>query len=152
MGWFYGLKLHLIVNESGEIVSFLLTPGNTPDNTTPLLEKLSEKLQGKLYGDRGHISKELFASLLKRDVQLITGIKKRMKNYLMPPWGKVMLRGRSIIETINDQLKNITQVDHTRHRSPKNFLTNVLSALIAYQLQPKKPKLNLTKTEERLLT
>lgn len=151
MGWFYGFKLHLIVNESGEIVSFLITPGNTSDNNIPLLEKLSEKLQGKLYGDRGYISKDLFASLLKRGVQLITGIKKRMKNYLMPLWGKLMLRGRSIIETINDQLKNIAQVDHTRHRSPKNFLTNVLSALIAYQLQPKKPKLNLTKTEERLL-
>ena len=152
MGWFYGFKLHLIVNEEGDIVSFLITPGNTSDNNIPLLEKLSEKLYGKLYGDRGYISHDLFVSLLKRGVQLITGIKKRMKNYLMPLWDKLMLRSRSIIETINDQLKNIAQVDHTRHRSPNNFLTNVLSALIAYQLQPKKPKLHFTKTEERLLT
>jgi len=65
---------------------------------------------------------------------------------------KIMLRGRGIIETINDQLKNIEQIEHTRHRSPVNFGTNLLAGLIAYQLQPKKPSLDFSKSEQQLLT
>ena len=63
-----------------------------------------------------------------------------------------MLRGRSIIETINDQLKNQEQIEHTRHRSPINFGINMFAGLIAYQLQPKKPSLDFSRTEQRLLT
>lgn len=151
MGWFYGLKLHLTVNDQGEIVSFLLTPGNVPDNNQAMMSKLTEKLSGKLYGDRGYISHDLFLSLLQKGVQLITGIRKNMKNSLLPLWDKLMLRKRSIIETINDQLKNTQQIEHTRHRSPKNFMSNLLSGLIAYQLQPKKPRIHYTKPEQRLL-
>lgn len=152
MGWFYGLKLHLTVNDQGEIVSFLLTPGNVPDNNQAMMLKLTKKLSGKLYGDRGYVSRDLFLSLLQKGVHLVTGIKRNMKNCLMPLWDKLMLRKRSIIETINDQLKNTQQIEHTRHRSPKNFITNLLSGLIAYQLQPKKPSLHFKKTEQRLLT
>jgi hypothetical protein len=65
---------------------------------------------------------------------------------------KVMLRGRSIVETINDQLKNQEQIDHTRHRSPINFGANLFSGLIAYQLQSKKPSLHFSNPEQRLLT
>ncbi len=152
MGWFFGLKLHITVNDQGQLVSFLLTPGNVPDNNRPMMVKLTEKLSGKLYGDRGYISHDLFLDLLQRGVQLVTGIRRNMKNYLMPLWDKLMLRKRSIIETINDQLKNTQQIEHSRHRSPKNFITNLLSGLIAYQLQPKKPSLHFKKTEQRLLT
>lgn len=152
MGWFYGLKLHLTVNDKGEIVSFLLTPGNVPDNNQAMMLKLTEKLSGKLYGDRGYISHDLFLSLLQKGVTLITGIRKNMKNYLLSLWDKLMLRKRSIIETINDQLKNTQQIEHSRHRSPKNFIANLLSGLIAYQLQPKKPQIYYTRPEQRLLT
>lgn len=152
MGWFYGLKLHLTVNDKGEIVSFLLTPGNVPDNNQAMMLKLTEKLSGKLYGDRGYISHDLFVALLQKGIKLITGIRRNMKNYLLPLWDKLMLRKRSIIETINDQLKNTQQIEHSRHRSPKNFVSNLLSGLIAYQLQPKKPQIYYTKPEERLLT
>jgi hypothetical protein len=152
MGWFYGFKLHLIVNEKGELVSFLITPGNTPDNNIETVTKLASRMTGKLFGDRGYISKDLFASLWQQGTQLITGIKKNMKNKLLPLMDKIMLRGRGIIETINDQLKNIEQIEHTRHRSPTNFGANLLSGLIAYQLQPKKPSLSFTNTEQRLLT
>lgn len=134
MGWFYGFKLHIIVNEYGQIVSFFITPGNTPDNNIGTVTKLARKMVGKLFGDRGYISKDLFTALWDQGVKLITGIKKNMKNKLMPLMDKVMLRGRGIIETINDQLKNIQQIEHTRHRSPVNFGTNLFAGLIAYPL------------------
>lgn len=151
MGWFYGFKLHLIVNERGELVSFFITPGNIPDNNIETVTKLAKTMAGKLFGDRGYISRDLFAALWEQGTHLITGIKKNMKNRLLPLMDKVMLRGRSIIETINDQLKNTEQIEHTRHRSPVNFGVNLFSGLIAYQLQPKKPSLNFTRTEQRLL-
>lgn len=151
MGWFYGFKLHLIVNEHGELVSFFITPGNVPDNNIETVAKLAGRLQGKLFGDRGYISKDLFAALWNKGIHLVTGIKRNMKNRLLPLMDKLMLRGRSIIETINDQLKNQEQIEHTRHRSPVNFGVNLFSGLIAYQLQPKKPSLNFTKTEQGLL-
>lgn len=152
MGWFYGFKLHLVVNERGEITAFMLTPGNLADNNVALGVHLCQKLYGKLYGDRGYISKDLFETLWQNGVHLVTGIKKNMKNRLLPLWDKLMLRKRNLIETINDQLKNQNQIEHTRHRSPRNFLTNLLSGLIAYQLQPKKPSLQFTKLEQQFLT
>jgi hypothetical protein len=151
MGWFYGFKLHLIVNERGELTSFMVTPGNTSDNNIDTVTKLAKVMHGKLFGDRGYISKDLFAALWGQGTQLITGIRRNMKNRLLPLMDKIMLRGRSIIETINDQLKNTEQIEHTRHRSPVNFGTNLLAGLIAYQLQPKKPSLHFTKPEQQLL-
>jgi hypothetical protein len=151
MGWFYGFKLHLIVNEKGELVSFFITPGNTPDNNIETVTRLAKRMVGKLFGDRGYISKDLFAALWNQGTQLITGIRRNMKNRLLPLMDKIMLRGRGIIETINDQLKNIEQIEHTRHRNPTNFGINLISGLIAYQLQPKKPSLDFTNTEQRLL-
>jgi hypothetical protein len=103
--------------------------------------------------DCGYISKDLFEALWSQGTPLVTGIKKNMKNKLLPLWDKLMLRKRNLIETINDQLKNSNQIEHTRHRSPKNFLTNLLAGLIAYQPQSKKPpSLHFTKTEQQLLT
>jgi hypothetical protein len=151
MGWFFGFKLHLIVNDQGELVSFILTTGNTADNNVPVVTQLARRMLGKLFGDRGYISGDLFKALWGQGVHLVTGIRRNMKNRLMPLMDKIMLRGRSIIETINDQLKNTEQIEHTRHRSPRNFLTNLLGGLIAYQLQPKKPALNFTAAETGLM-
>ena len=145
MGWFYGFKLHLVVNEHGEILTFQLTPGNVDDRKP--VPFLSKGLFGKLFADRGYLSQDLFAKLFQEDVQLITGIRKNMQNRLMPWVDKLLLRKRSIIETINDQLKNISQIVHTRHRSPVNFLVNLLAGLIAYTWQPNKPSINLSKAE-----
>lgn len=149
MGWFYGFKLHLVVNDRGEIISFYLTPGNVDDRKP--VPKLTEKLFGKLFADRGYISKDLFKFLFERGIQLITPIRKNMQNRLMPLMDKLLLRKRSIIETINDQLKNISQISHTRHRSVYNFLGNLIAGLVAYTHQPKKPSLNLSKYEQELL-
>lgn len=149
MGFFYGFKLHLVVNDRGEIVSFHLTPGNVDDRKP--VPRLTKKLFGKLFADRGYISKDLFKALFGRGIQLITPIRKNMKNQLMPLMDKLLLRKRSIIETINDQLKNISQISHTRHRSAANFLVNLIAGLIAYSHQPKKPSLNLSKSEQEML-
>lgn len=141
MGWFYGFKLHLVINDQGELLAFYLSAGNMDDRKpVPILAK---RLFGKLFGDKGYISQPLFDQLLEQDVQLITGIRKNMKNRLLPLLDKLLLRKRAIIETVNDQLKNISQIAHTRHRSVDNFLVNVIAGLIAYTHQPKKPALNL---------
>ena len=141
MGWFFGFKLHLIVNDQGEILAFQLTPGNVDDRKP--VPKMSEKLFGKLFADRGYISKDLFEQLYNEGVMLITTIRRNMKNRLMLLEDKLMLRKRSIIETINDQLKNISQIEHTRHRSFANFVVNLLAGLIAYALQDKKPSIGI---------
>jgi len=149
MGWFYGFKLHLIVNDQGELITFFLTPGNVDDRKP--VPHMAKKLWGKLFGDKGYISQPLFDQLFEQGVQLITPIRKNMKNRLMPLIDKILLRKRAIIETINDQLKNISQVAHTRHRSVDNFLVNLVAGLIAYTHQPKKPSLNLSREDSALL-
>jgi hypothetical protein len=138
-GWFYGFKLHLIINDKGEILSFLLTPGNVAD--VSMLEVLSKGIVGKLFGDKGYISEKIMKKLLEQGLQLFTTLKSNMKQKLMPLKDKILLRKRSIIETVNDQLKNISQIEHTRHRSVVNFLVNLLSGIVAYTHQPKKPSL-----------
>jgi len=139
MGWSYGFKLHLVVNEHGELLAFKITKANT-DDRHPVLG-LCKNIFGKLFGDRGYISAKLLAALFEKNIQIITGIKKNMKNRLMNMMDKILLRKRFIIETINDQLKNISDIEHSRHRSPMNFLVNLISGLIAYTHQPKKPSI-----------
>lgn len=141
-GWFFGFKLHLIFNDRGELLNLLLTPGNVDDRKP--VPKLVRKLFGKLFADKGYISKSLRDELLRTfNVQLVTGSRSNMKNVLMPLMDKLLLRKRAIIETIIDQLKNISQIEHSRHRSPVNFLVNLICGLIAYCRQPKKPSLGL---------
>lgn len=142
MGYFYGFKLHLITNEIGQIVDFQITQANV-DDRTPLKENLLKRIWGKLYGDKGYVSKKLAEVLFNDGIQLVTGIRKNMKNSLMSVYDKVMLRKRSIIETINDQLKNICMIEHSRHRSFHNFLNNILAGIIAYSFLPKKPSVKL---------
>lgn len=143
MGWFYGFKLHLVINDKGEIIQWMLTPGNTDDRDPLKNEKFMEKLFGKLFADRGYISQDLFEKLFIDDIHLVTKIKKNMKNSLMNIYDKICLRKRAVIETVNDELKNICQIEHTRHRSVDNFVTNLVSALIAYNFMPKKPQMNI---------
>ena len=149
MGWFYGFKLHLVVNDQGELLACHLTPGNVDDRQpVPLL---AQHLWGKLFGDRGYVSQPLMKQLWHLfNVHLITKLRKNMKNRLMLLNDKLLLRKRAIIETIIDQLKNISQIEHTRHRSPVNFLVNVLAGLIAYCHQPKKPALKFAQTDRAL--
>ncbi|MGE4211736.1 MAG: IS982 family transposase [Oligoflexales bacterium] len=141
VGWFYGFKVHLVINGCGELLGAIITPGNVDDRKP--VPKLSQRLFGKLFGDRGYVSQPLFNLLYQQGVQLITKLKKNMKNKLMPVLDQILLRKRALIETVNDQLKNICQIEHTRHRSVANFIVNLITALIAYTYQEKKPSLHL---------
>ena len=139
MGYFYGFKQHLIVNDKGEILNFVITQANVDDREPLKNERFIESIKGKLYGDKGYLSKELTNILFVDGLHLITNIRNNMKNSLMELKDKIMLRKRSVIETINDELKNMCQVEHSRHRSFGNFITNILAGLIAYSFFPKKP-------------
>lgn len=141
MGWYYGFKLHLLINEHGELLAFQLTPANV-DDRTPVPE-LTKGIIGKLFGDRGYISQALFEQLWQQKLQLVTKLKKKMKNRLMPLLDKILLRKRAIIESVNDQLKNISQIEHSRHRSPLNFMVNLIAGLVAYTYQDSRPALDL---------
>jgi transposase len=149
MGWFFGFKLHLVINERGELLAVQLTPGNTDDRRP--VPHLARELIGKLFGDKGYISADLFRTLWKQGVQLITSLRRNMKNALMPLMDKILLRKRSLIETVNDQLKNIAQIEHTRHRSVFNFMVNLVAGLVSYTRQPKKPTLRLHERDRQAL-
>lgn len=136
--WFFGFKLHLVVNDKGELLNFQVTPGNIDDRKP--VPKLLQQLFGKVFADKGYISLKLTTDLLGSvGVQLITKLKRNMKQRLMPLEDRLLLRKRAVIETIIDQLKNISQIEHSRHRSPVNCFVNILCGLIAYCHQPKKP-------------
>ncbi|MEI7669317.1 MAG: IS982 family transposase, partial [Pseudomonadota bacterium] len=139
MGWFFGFKLHLVVNHLGKIMAFQLTAGNVDDRVP--VKELLKNLIGMAAGDRGYIKKGLAEYLQKFGLNFLTKIKKNMKEKIFSPFEKMVLKGRGIIKTIFDQLKAICQIEHTRHRKPDNFIANLLSGLIAYTLRPRKPKI-----------
>lgn len=150
IGWFFGFKLHLIINDRGEVLDFMLTQGNVDDREPLRDHGFHKRIFGKIYGDKGYIGKDLFEQLFVDGVHLVTKIRKNMKNCLMLLQDRIMLRKRALIETVNDELKNQCQVEHTRHRSFENFITNLLSGLIGYSFFDKKPSLNLEIIDQRL--
>lgn len=135
-GWFFGFKLHLVFNDKGELITFKLTPGNVDDRN--VVETLTQHLQGWLFGDKGYLSQALEKSLLQRGLRLFTRVKKNMKEKVMTPIQQAFLNQRGMVETIIGQLKALCHIQHTRHRSPTNFLVNVLAGLFAYVLKPQK--------------
>jgi hypothetical protein len=144
--WFFGFKLHLVTNDCGELLNLRLTPGNV-DDRRPVPELVKE-LFGKLFGDKGYISPTLFETLFEEGVQLVTKLRAKMKNRLILMFDKMMLRKRAIIESVTDQLKNISQIEHSRHRSVANCFVNLLAGLIAYTFREKKPSLNIRVKEQ----
>ena len=136
MGWFFGFKLHLLINHKGQIVAFKITDGSRDDRQP--LEAMSVALRGKVFADKGYLSKSLLLRLWQRGLHLVTGIRRTMKNYLLPLLDKVLLRKRFIIETLFDKLKSHMGLEHSRHRSPINTLVHIISCLAATTLaQPK---------------
>lgn len=146
MGWFFGFKLHLICNEKGEVLNFIITPGDVDDRKPLEYKAFVEFIYGKLVGGKGYIGKNLFQRLFVDGIQLITKLKSNMKGALMSVSDKLLLRKRAIIETVNDELKNIAQVEHSRHRSFENFIVNMLGAIAAYCVFPKKPCIHVQRT------
>ncbi|SFJ06125.1 Transposase DDE domain-containing protein [Nitrosomonas sp. Nm34] len=118
-----------------------ITAGNV-DDRDPVPE-LTRFLFGKLFGDQEYLSQSLFEQLWEQGVQLVTRVRKNMKNKLLPLFDKLLLRKRSVIETVNDPLKNSSQIEHSRHRSPVSFFVNLIAGLVAYTFREKKPSLNI---------
>jgi hypothetical protein len=139
MGWFHGFKLHIVINDKGELLSFCVTQANVDDRDPLKNEGFLKDIFGKLYADKGYISDKLHKLLFVDGIELITSIRNNMKNSLMLMSDKILLRKRSVIETVNDELKNICQIEHSRHRSVINFMCNLIAGIIAYQFLPKKP-------------
>lgn len=152
MGWFFGFKLHLVRNEKGELLNFMITPGNVDDRKPLEYKPFMEFVYGKLVGDKGCISKSLFERLSVDGIQLITKLKSNMKGALMSVSDRLLLRKRTIIKTVNDELKNIAQVEHSHHRCFENFIVNTLGAIAAYCFFPKKPCVNAQRAVDTQLT
>nr|WP_062148293.1 IS982 family transposase [Beggiatoa leptomitoformis] len=128
-GWFYGFKLHLLVDDRKPVPSML------------------KDFIGKVFGDRGYLSKKLAELLVLDDVELMTTLKKNMKPRVLAAFDKLLLRKRCVIETINDQLKNIFDLEHSRHRSLTHYMINVVASLVAYSYQDKLPSLNIARKD-----
>lgn len=144
VGWFFGFKLHLVFNDQGELVWLLLTPGNVDDRKglRRMIENPFSDVFGKIFADKGYVSQLLFEELVRgHGIQLVTRLRRNMHTRLpMLAEDAFFLRKRALAESIIDQLKNISQVEHSRHRSPLNFLVNLVCGLIAYCQQEKKPE------------
>jgi len=148
MGWFYGLKLHVVINHKGEIMAVKITQGNVDDRAP--LSDLLKHLNGKVFGDKGYIDKKIFKQLWDNGIHLITGIRRNMKNYLMSWLDKWLLRKRFIIETVFGVLKKDMGLEHTRHRSPVNAFVHILSCLVAYSINNTKPQIRINKNKINL--
>jgi len=148
-GWFYWFKLHLTVKEKEELLAFFLSPGNTSD--LAILPKVTQGVVGKLLGNKGYISQDMLENLFSSGLQPITKLRAKMKNRLMHVIDKILLKKRGIIESVIGQLKSFCQIEHSRHRSPTNFVVNLLGGLVDYSLRPDKPSLHLEKSAIRLL-
>jgi len=151
MGWFYGFKLHIAINEKGELVGASISKGNVDDRNVDVLDGVLENVSGKLYADKGYISKKLFEHLYEEGITLVTNVRKNMKNRLIPIMDKLLLRKRSVIETVNDQLKNLCDIEHSRSRSPINFMVNMIAGLIRYTYSPKLPSINFSLKDREIL-
>jgi len=141
MGWFYGFKLHAIINSQGELVRIKLTPGNTNDRKP--IPEMCQGLFGLLFADKGYVGKPLVETLKDMAIKLVTTLKKNMKPVPLTLFEKALLKRRSLIETVFDELKNLCQIEHTRHRSTSNFIVNLMAGIIAYCLSETKPSLSL---------
>jgi len=153
IGWFFGFNLHCVINDKGEIINFEITQANVDDRNPLLATNILKNVWGKLFGDKGYLSQKLFESLFVDGIHLITKIRSNMKNSLMSLSDKILLCKRTVIESMIDELKNICQIEHSRQRSPKNFIVNLISGLIAYSFLPKKPAIqfDVVKTNQLAL-
>lgn len=151
LGWFFGFKLHIIINDKGEIISFVITQGNIDDRYPLSMESFISKVSGKLYADRGYVSQKLAGILFVDGIHFVAKMRNNMKGGELPLQDRVMLRKRAVIESVNDELKNICQIEHTRHRCFTNFITNLIAGLLAYSFLPKKPSIKVDFVDDKQL-
>lgn len=149
MGWFFGLKLHLVINDQGEIMSCCLTKGNVDDRSP--VPKLVDKLKGWLFADKGYLGLPLINKLKAQSMEIFTKVRKGMKQRPRTTAQEFFLSKRGLIETVIDQLKNYCQIEHSRHRSPANAFVNIVSAIIAYCFKPRKPSIKSNRIHNKNL-
>ncbi|WP_371219417.1 IS982 family transposase [Orientia tsutsugamushi] len=138
-GWFLGFKLHLVINNKGELMSVKITKSNK--SHLSIASVISKVLFGKLFGDKAYISKELFHQLLTNGLRLFTNLRKDMKTYLLDIQDNRLLNKRSLIESVFNVLKKHMHLEHTRHRSPINFFVHIISSLASYSISKLNPHL-----------
>jgi hypothetical protein len=145
-GWFFGFKAHLVINQQGELINFLFTSGNVADNNQAVLKELLGGLTGKCFGDKGYMT-VLFEEFYHKGLQLITKVRANMKNKLLRLVDKLKLRKRAVIESVNDILTSVFDLQHTRHRSCVNAMAHMLAALTAYCFYDKKPSVYVPESQ-----
>lgn len=149
VGWFYGLKLHVVINHHGQILSFCITPGNKADNNVKVLSKLTKQVTGKVYGDKGYILSHFnFKTLYAKGVHMITKVRKNMKNKLISLADKYYLKKRGLVESVGAVLKEDLSLEHSRHRSLLGFISHIASVIAAYDFRNKKPGISVHDTPE----
>lgn len=142
MGWFYGFKLHTIINSKGEILDFTISSGNVVDNNAKIIERMMQNIHGKVYGDKGYLlNAELFQKLYCQGIHIVTKIRKNMKNKLMDIGDKIMLKKRGVVESVGAVFKEDLNIEHSRYRSPITLFINVFCGLIAYSFRKNKPSI-----------
>lgn len=140
-GWFYGLKLFLIINQFGQVMRCILSPANIADNNITMMRRMFNKLKGFVFADKGFISQQAFEEFYQQGLKIVTTIKRNMKNKLMITTEKLALKKRNLIECVNDLLMTICDIDHTRHRSPLNAISHALAGVTAYSYLDKLPSI-----------
>lgn len=141
-GWFYGFKVHLLINEIGEIVDFDLTPGNVADNNQNILKRILKNIKGLCFVDKGYITK-LWGEFYEKGLKIVTKTKKTTKAKLIPLRERYLLAKRPIIESVNDIFISVFDLEHSRHRKPENAFTHMIAAICAYAFYPDKPAIYL---------
>lgn len=143
MGWFYGFKLHIAINSKGELLDVFVSAGNVDDRKG--LERLSRSLFGLVFADKGYLSRSLREDMQSQGIKLITRTRKNMKPMEYSPFEETLLKKRGLVETVIDELKNLCQIEHSRHRSHAGFMINLLSGLLAYCWMPYKPSIHVNR-------
>ncbi len=140
-GWFFGFKLFIVINAYGELIRTFITPANQADNNVKTIRRLFKGLTGFIYADKGFINQNMVAEFINKGLRIVTGIRTNMKNKLVEMNHKLLLKKRGVIESVNDILKTVCDIEHTRHRSPVNMLVNTYAALVAYTWLERKPNI-----------
>jgi len=145
VGWFYGLKCHIVVNQFGELVNCTLTTGSTADNNLRVLFRLTNDLMGYFFGDKGYLLNEDKRIFLEKDglLKFRTKVRKNMEKQQLELEPKLWLKKRGIVESVIDIHKEHMDVAHTRHRSPTNALVNIFAGLVAYNFRQRKPSTSI---------
>lgn len=134
IGWFFGFKVHLIVDRNGRLLNFKITGGNISDQSHDLIKELTKDLKGLLIGDKGYQSKEMFKEFKDKGLYFLTGLRKSKKNERLPIFEGYhsLKRLRQKLETINGQIKFRQGMESSLPRSHKGYFWRYTSAILSF--------------------